>query len=49
MSLFIAIVIGIIAIWLVVKLAIGAVWLLLGLALAVGAYILAERVIGKGR
>ncbi|MBU3078288.1 hypothetical protein [Sphingomonas quercus] len=49
MSFAIALVIGIVAAVLLFKLALGLIALAIGLALAVGAYFLAEKLIGAGR
>ena len=51
-SLFLAIVIGVIALWLLLELFIGAlklVGILIAVAIAVGVYFIAEKMIGKGR
>ena len=44
----IALIIGVIVIVLAIKLALGVLGIVIGLALAVGAYFLAEKLIGKG-
>ncbi|WP_156140887.1 hypothetical protein [Sphingomonas sp. 37zxx] len=51
-SVLLAIVIGIVLLWLAVELLIGAIKLvgiLIAIAIAVGVYFFAERAIGKGR
>ena len=51
-SLLLAIVIGVIALWLLLELFIGAlklVGVLIAVAIAVGVYFVAEKMIGKGR
>ena len=51
-SLLLAIVIGVIALWLLLELFIGAlklVGVLIAVAIAVGVYFAAEKMIGKGR
>ena len=49
MSGLIAIIVGILLIVLFLKLALGVLGIVIGLALAVGAYLLAERLVGAGR
>ena len=49
MSFLIAIVVGIVLIVLFLKLALGVIGLVLGLAIAVGAYFVAEKLVGPGR
>jgi hypothetical protein len=51
-SLLLAIVIGVLALWLLLELFIGAlklVGILIAVAIAVGVYFIAEKMIGKGR
>jgi hypothetical protein len=49
MSAIVALIVGIIVIVLALKLALGIIGIVVGLALAVGAYFLAEKLIGQGR
>ena len=49
MSFLIAIVVGVVLIVLFLKLALGVIGLVLGLAIAVGAYFVAEKLVGPGR
>ena len=49
MSFLIAIVVGVVLIVLFLKLALGVIGLALGLAIAVGAYFVAEKLVGPGR
>ena len=48
MSALIALIVGIILIVLAIKLVLGVLGIVIGLALAVGAYFLAEKLIGQG-
>ena len=49
MSALIALIVGIILIVLAIKLVLGVLGIVIGLALAVGAYFLAEKLIGQGK
>ena len=49
MSALVAIVLGIVVLILFLKLALGVLAIVLGLAVAVGAYFVAEKLLGKGR
>ncbi len=49
MSALIALIVGIILILLAIKLVLGVLGIVIGLALAVGAYFLAEKLIGQGK
>jgi hypothetical protein len=48
-SALIALIVGIILIVLAIKLVLGVLGIVIGLALAVGAYFLAEKLIGQGK
>ena len=49
MSALIALILGIILIVVAIKLVLGVLGIVIGLALAVGAYFLAEKLIGQGK
>nr|WP_295667166.1 hypothetical protein [Sphingomonas sp.] len=49
MSALIALIVGIILIVVAIKLVLGVLGIVIGLALAVGAYFLAEKLIGQGK
>lgn len=49
MSAIIALLVGIVVIVVAVKLVLGVLGIVIGLALAVGAYFLAEKLIGQGK
>ena len=49
MSGLIALIIGAVVIVLAIKLALGVLGIVIGLALAVGAYFIAEKLIGQGK
>ncbi len=49
MSALIALIVGIILIVLAIKLVLGVLGIVIGLSLAVGAYFLAEKLIGQGK
>ena len=49
MSALVALIIGVIVILLAIKLALGVLGIAIGLVLAVGAYFLAEKLIGQGK
>ena len=49
MSFLIGLIVAIVLVVLFVKLALGAIGIVIALALAVGAYFLAEKIVGPGR